>query len=89
MSRNEDLEFFCDGLTESLITNLSRGLRITLPARNSSLAFKGQAINIRVAAKKLGVRYLIESSVQAMGARAHQCAAYRFSKWRPHLGGPV
>jgi adenylate cyclase len=69
MSRNEDLEFFCDDLTESLITDLSRALRITVPARNSSFAFKGQAIDIRVAAQKMGVRYLIEGSVQAMGAR--------------------
>lgn len=69
MSRNEDLEFFCDGLTESLITDLSRSLRIAVSARNSSFAFKGQTVDIREAAAKLGVRYLIEGSVQAMGAR--------------------
>ena len=69
MSRNEDLEFFCDGLTESLITDLSRALRLSVAARNSSFAFKGQTVDIRAAAAKLGVRYLIEGSVQAMGSR--------------------
>lgn len=69
MSRNEDLEFFCDGLTESLITDISRGLRIDVAARNSSFAFKSQSVDIRAAAAKLGVQYLIEGSVQAMGSR--------------------
>lgn len=69
MSRNEDLEYFCDGLTESLITDLSRALRLSVAARNSSFAFKGQTVDIRDAAAKLGVRYLIEGSVQAMGSR--------------------
>ena len=69
MSRDEELEFFCDGLTESLITDLSRGARLSVAARNSSFAFKGQAIDVHDAATKLGVRYLIEGSVQAMGSR--------------------
>lgn len=69
MSRNEDLEFFSDGLTESLITDISRGPRIDVAARNSSFAFKGQSVDIRAAAATLGVQYLIEGSVQAMGSR--------------------
>jgi adenylate cyclase len=69
MSRNEDLDFFCDGLTESLITDLSRGARMSVSARNSSFGFKGQTVDVRDAAAKLGVRYLIEGSVQAMGTR--------------------
>jgi len=69
MSRDEDLEFFCDGLTESLITDLSRAIRIAVAARNSSFAYKKQTVDIRDAAAKLGVRYLIEGSVQAMGSR--------------------
>ena len=69
MSRNEELEFFCDGLAESLITDLSRGTRLSVAARNSSFALKGQSIDPRDAAKKLGVRYLIEGSVQSMGSR--------------------
>ncbi len=69
MSRNEDLDFFCDGLTESLITDISRASRLSVAARNSSFAFKGQTVDVRDAALKLGVRYLIEGSVQAMGTR--------------------
>lgn len=69
MSRNEELEFFCDGLAESLITDLSRGTRLSVAARNSSFALKGQSLDLRDAAKKLGVRYLVEGSVQSMGSR--------------------
>ena len=69
MSRDETLDFFCDGLTESLITDLSRASRLSVAARNSSFKYKGQTIDIQDAALKLGVRYLIEGSVQAMGAR--------------------
>jgi adenylate cyclase len=69
MSRNEDLDFFCDGLTENLITDLSRGARMSVAARNSSFGFKDRTVDINDAAAKLGVRYLIEGSVQAMGTR--------------------
>jgi adenylate cyclase len=69
MSRNEDLDFFCDGLTESLITDLSRNTEISVAARNSSFRFKGQTLNVAEAASELGVEYLIEGSAQAMGAR--------------------
>ena len=69
MSRNEDQEYFCDGLTQSPIIDLSRALRLSVAARNSSFAFKGQTVDIRDGAAKLGVRYLIEGSVQAMGSR--------------------
>ncbi len=69
MSRNEDLEFFCDGLAESLITDMSRSCRLEVAARNSSFQFKGRSPDARGAAKQLGVRYLVEGSVQTMGGR--------------------
>lgn len=69
MSRNDELEFFCDGLAESLITDLSRGTRLSVAARNSSFAFRGQSNDLTEIAKSLGVRYLIEGSVPAMGSR--------------------
>ena len=69
MSRDETLDFFCDGLTEGLITDLSRASRLSVAARNSSFKYKGQTVDIQDAALKLGVRYLIEGRVQAMGAR--------------------
>ncbi len=69
MSRNEDLDFFCDGLTESLITDLSRASRLNVTSRNASFAFKGQSVDPRDIGERLSVNYLIEGSVQAMGSR--------------------
>ena len=68
-SRNEDLDFFCDGLTENLITDLSRASRLNVASRNASFAFKGQSVDPREVAERLAVSYLIEGSVQAMGSR--------------------
>ncbi len=68
-SANEELEFFCDGLTESLTTDLSRVLRIAVAPGADSFALKGRGLGAREAAAELGVRYLIEGSVQAIGNR--------------------
>lgn len=68
MSRNEELDFFCNGLTESLITDLSRASRLSVASRNASFAFKGQSVDPRDVAERLAVNYLIEGSVQAMGS---------------------
>ena len=69
MSGDPDQEYFADGLTEDIITTLSKleGLRVI--ARNSSFVYKGRAVDIREAAKQLGVRYVLEGSVRKSGAR--------------------
>ena len=69
MSGDPDQEYFADGLTEDIITTLSKleGLRVI--ARNSSFVYKGRAVDIREAAKQLGVRYVLEGSVRMSGAR--------------------
>ena len=56
--------FFCDGLVDDILTSLSKlsGLRVI--ARNSSFVFKGRAVDVREAAKSLGVRYILEGSVR-------------------------
>lgn len=69
MSRDPDFGYFCDGLTESMITDLSRSTRLAVASRNSSFELKGQSVNAKAAAEKLGVRFLIEGSVQVMGPR--------------------
>lgn len=69
MSRNEDIEFFADGLAESLITDISNSLPIAMASRNSSFAYKGQKTDSASIAESLNVRYLIEGSAQAMGSR--------------------
>ena len=69
MSRDPDFDYFCDGMTESMITDLSRSSRLAVASRNSSFELKGQSVNAKAAAERLNVRYLIEGSVQVMGAR--------------------
>ncbi len=75
MSGDPEQEYFSDGITEDIITELSRFPELFVIARNSSFAvkgtaaIKGTAVDIRDAAKKLGVRYVVEGSVRKAGNR--------------------
>src|SRR5262245_14424695 len=57
-------EYFADGLTEDIITGLSRQRWFFVIARNSSFAFKAEAVDVRKVANELGVRYVLEGSVR-------------------------
>ncbi len=69
MSGDPDQEYFADGMTEDLITDLSKISGLFVVARNSSMVFKGKAVDIREAATRLGVRYVLEGSVRKSGSR--------------------
>jgi adenylate cyclase len=69
MSGDPEQEFFVDGLTEDIITELSRRHEIFVISRNSTFVYKGQAVNIREVAKTLGAQYLAEGSVRKAGER--------------------
>jgi len=69
MSGNADQEYFSDGLTEQIINGLCKVSHLFVIARNSSFAFKGKAISIKQIAHELGVRYILEGSVQRAGDR--------------------
>jgi len=69
MSAEPDQEFFADGISEDLITELSKFRTLFVIARNSSFAFKGQAIDVKEVSAKLGVRYVVEGSVRRAGGR--------------------
>ncbi|TPM35628.1 winged helix-turn-helix domain-containing tetratricopeptide repeat protein [Mesorhizobium sp. B2-3-4] len=60
---------FCDGLTEDLITDLSRISGLFVIARNSTFAYKGRAMDVREIARELGVRYLLEGSARREAGR--------------------
>ena len=62
-------EFFADGITEDIITGLSRLRWLTVTARNSTFTYEGKAVDIRQIAHDLGVRYVLEGSVRASGGR--------------------
>jgi TolB-like protein len=57
-------EYFSDGFTEHIITSLSKVPYIFVIARNSTFAYKGKAVKINQIAEELGVRYVLEGSIQ-------------------------
>ncbi|TGS16864.1 hypothetical protein EN852_006560 [Mesorhizobium sp. M2E.F.Ca.ET.209.01.1.1] len=69
MSADPEQDYFSDGISEDLITELSRSQSLFVIARNSSFVFKGQTVNITEVGRKLGVRYVVEGSVRKAGAR--------------------
>ena len=64
MSGDPGLQYFADGTTENLIALLARSPQIKVVARTSTDAYKGKSIDIRQIGKELGVRYILEGSVQ-------------------------
>ena len=69
MSGDTEQEYFSDGMTEDLITVLSRIIFLRVIARNSTFAYKGSSPDIRSVAQQLGVRYVLEGSVRKAGDR--------------------
>ncbi len=69
MSADPDQEFFADGISEDIITELSKFHSLFVIARNSSFAFKGQSVDVKEISKRLGVRYVVEGSVRRAGKR--------------------
>ena len=67
MSDDADQEYFVDGMTEDLITDLSKISGLFVISRNSSFAYKGESMNVRRVAEELGVRYVMEGSVRRVG----------------------
>lgn len=69
VSSDPQQESFSDGLTEDLITDLSRMPGLFVIARNSVFAYKGRAADVRAIAEDLGVRYLLQGSARHAGGR--------------------
>lgn len=69
MGGDADQEFFSDGITEDIIAQLSRSHELLVTARNSSFVFKGHNVDVKDAAAKLGVHYVVEGSVRKAGKR--------------------
>jgi TolB-like protein/Flp pilus assembly protein TadD len=74
MSGDPEQEYFSDGITEDIITELSRFRSLFVIARNSSFTFKGQAVDVVEVSKRLGVRYVVEGSVRKAGNRVRVTA---------------
>lgn len=69
LSGDPDQEFFSDGITEDIITALSKYRSFFVTARNSTFSFKGKTPSIRQVAEEFGVRYVMEGSVRRAGGR--------------------
>jgi len=74
MSGDSEQEFFADGVTEDLITQLSHVHELFVIARNSTFTYKGKAVDVRQVARELGVRYVLEGSVRKAGDRVRVTA---------------
>ncbi len=74
MSGDPEQEFFADGLTEDIITELSRFREMFIISRNSSFAYQGKAADIQKVADELGVQYVLEGSVRKVGDRVRVTA---------------
>ena len=69
MSGDPEQGYFADGMTEDIITDLSKVSGLFVIARNSSFAYKGLAPDIRKVSRELGVRYVLEGSVRRVAGR--------------------
>ena len=74
MSGDPAHDHFCDGMSEDIITALSRLRWFFVIARNSSFAYKGKSVHLKQIAEELGVGYVIEGSVRQRGDRVRVTA---------------
>ena len=85
MSGDPDQEYFSDGITEDIITELSRFHEFTVIARNSSFRYKGLSPKIEDVGRELGVKYVVEGSVRKIGNRVRVTAQLIDSTSAAHI----
>ena len=74
LSADPEQEYFSDGVTDDIITELSRERSLFVIARNSSFSYRGHSIDIKQAGRELGVRYVVEGSVRRYASRVRVTA---------------
>ncbi len=85
MSGDPEQEYFSDGITEDIITDLSRFRMISVIARSSTFTYKKQTVQVEEAAKELGADYILEGSVRKAGKRIRVTAQLVDGKTANHL----
>jgi class 3 adenylate cyclase len=85
MSGSPEQDYFADGITEDIITELSRHRDLSVIARNTTFAYKGRALDIKTVARELGADFVVEG--RSPGARDH--AADRWRNRRARAGGEI
>jgi TolB-like protein len=94
MSGDPEQEYFVDGMVEEIITALSRIRWLFVIARNSSSTYKGDAIDVKLVGRELGVRYVLEGSARKSGERVRITgqlidAATGMHLWADHFDGSL
>lgn len=74
ISGDSEQEYFCDGITEDIITDLSKVPGLLVIARNSSFVFKGRSVDIPTVARELRVKTVLEGSIRRTGSRVRVTA---------------
>jgi len=85
MSDDPKQEYFSDGITEEIITALSKTPKMLVIARNSTFSYKGKAVKIKQVAEELGVRYVLEGSVRKTEGKVRITAQLIDAKTGHHL----
>ena len=85
MSGDPEQEYFTDGITEDIITDLSKVSGLFVIARNTTFAYKGKSVNVQQVAGELGVRYVLEGSVRKAGNRVRVTAQLIDGKTGGHV----
>jgi len=85
MSGDPEQDFFVDGITEDIITNLSLWRNFPVISRNSSFTYKDKSVNLKEVASELGVRYIVEGSVRKGGQRVRITAQLIDAEQDHHL----
>jgi adenylate cyclase len=85
MSSDSDQDYFADGISEDIITTLSRVPDLIVIARNSTFVYKGRAVDIRQVGLELGVRHVLEGSIRKSGDRIRVTAQLVDTQSGDHL----
>ena len=85
MSDDPEQEYFCDGISEDILTALSKVRWFLVIARNSSFTYKGRAVDVRQIGRELGVRYVLEGSVRKAGDRVRITAQLNDATTGSHI----
>ena len=76
-------------MVEDIITALSHFKALFVIARNSSFTYKGRAVDVKQVGRELGVRYVLEGSVEIGKLSTHHRTARRYRRWGTPLGRAV
>ena len=85
MSGDSEQEYFSDGISEDITTDLSKVSALEVIARNTAFTFKGQAVDVGSVARKLGVTHVLEGSVRKAGTRVRITAQLIDGKTGGHI----